>query len=232
MLRERAQSVQHLGIVLPGFFGLAWLVGQPGARRVLGGIVLAAIAVTSLIAGVVDVEPRRSRCPHAPARARRRLRPVERRAPRTTVRRRVRSHRRGLVRCRVGRPTLRLDLCGCRAAGRPRARRRPPAGDDRRGRSLVVVGLEGRLAGFPHRAGCGVAGRPLRARRGQRASQPRMEGVDDDGPRADSPAGRSPPGPIRTAIRGLSPTSEMRTTQLRRQSTPTAVCSSRREHAR
>ncbi|MFL5925909.1 MAG: hypothetical protein ACJ77E_03130 [Gaiellaceae bacterium] len=59
VLGVRAQTAEHLAVTVPGFVGLAWLTGQAGARRALGVIALVAIAITSVIAGVVDVEPRR-----------------------------------------------------------------------------------------------------------------------------------------------------------------------------
>jgi hypothetical protein len=58
-LGTRAQRIEHLAVIIPGFAGLGWLIGNPGSRRLVGTLTLVTVAVTSLIAGVVDVEPRR-----------------------------------------------------------------------------------------------------------------------------------------------------------------------------
>jgi hypothetical protein len=53
------QVVQHLLVVIPGFVGLAWLIGLTGARRQVGAVVLVTVTLISLLAGLVSVEPRR-----------------------------------------------------------------------------------------------------------------------------------------------------------------------------
>ena len=59
LLGSRGQTVEHLAIVVPGFAGLGWLIGQPGPRRLIGAIALVTIGAISIIASVISVEPRR-----------------------------------------------------------------------------------------------------------------------------------------------------------------------------
>jgi hypothetical protein len=58
-LGRGGQVLQHLLLVIPGFAGLAWLIGQSGRRRLVGAVVLVIALLISLLAGLVSVEPRR-----------------------------------------------------------------------------------------------------------------------------------------------------------------------------
>ena len=58
-LGTTGQVVQHVALVATGFAGLAWLIGQAGARRLIGAVVLVTVALISVLAGLVSVEPRR-----------------------------------------------------------------------------------------------------------------------------------------------------------------------------
>jgi hypothetical protein len=58
-LGSGGQTFEHIAILVPGFAGFAWLLGQAGPRRLIGAVALVTIAVTSVIASVISVEPRR-----------------------------------------------------------------------------------------------------------------------------------------------------------------------------
>ena len=58
-LGTTGQIVQHVLLVVTGFAGVAWLLGQAGPRRLVGTTVLVTVALISVLAGMVSVEPRR-----------------------------------------------------------------------------------------------------------------------------------------------------------------------------
>ena len=59
VLGARGQRLEHVSLIVPGFGGLAWLLGQMGSRRLVGAVVMLVTVVMSVIAGAVSVEPRR-----------------------------------------------------------------------------------------------------------------------------------------------------------------------------